>query len=273
MGLRPAHYSYLETSPTSVVKWFEAISENYMYSSGRPREMLHKIRKDYPVALHGVSMSIASAEKPDLKYLKTLKALIDEVEPFIVSDHLCWTGTSTFNIHDLLPFPFTCESLDIVVRNLDIVQNALQRPMVLENVSSYMTFTESSMSEQDFLVSVLERSGAGLLLDINNVYVSAENHGFNASDFIQALPVERVQQIHLAGFTDMGDFLFDTHSKPVHPGVWRLFSEFIQRSPETPFMVEWDEDIPSFLDLEKELQQAISIWQHHQDKGVVCDLI
>ena len=260
VGLRSTHFPYLEKNPSTCVKWFEAVSENYMDSYGRPRLILNKIRQRYPVALHGVSMNLLSACGLNESYLKRLKSLVEEIEPFIVSDHLCWTGTKASNIHDLLPFPYTEESLKIVCQNIDHAQNILGRNLVIENVSTYMTFKQSEFSEWDFLVEVSKRTDAKLLLDINNVYVSSFNHGFDPLIYINSIPTEIISQVHLAGYTDMGDFLFDTHSKPVYPEVWELFKKFIERAPNIPFMMEWDEDVPEFRVVEDEVKKATNIW-------------
>lgn len=260
VGLRSTHFPYLETNPKTKIKWFEAVSENYMDSFGRPRLMLQKIREEHPVALHGVSMNLLAIEEPNDKYLKNLKSLIDEIDPFIVSDHLCWTGIQPSNIHDLLPFPYTKEALNIVSRNIDYAQNKLERNILIENVSTYMTFKQSEFTEWDFLVEVSRRTDAKLLLDLNNIYVSAINHHFDPKVYLEAIPTELVKQVHLAGYTDMGDFLFDTHSKPVYSEVWELFKMFIAKAPNVPFMMEWDEDIPEFSRVEAEVLKGIAIW-------------
>lgn len=260
LGLRSKHFPYLEKTPPKEAKWFEIVSENYMQSWGRPREFLHFIRRDFPVAMHGVGMSLASVEGVDRQYLGQLKSLINEIDPFIVSDHLCWTGLNHNNTHDLLPFPFTSESVDVVVNNIDQVQNYLGREILVENVSSYMTFETSEMSEKDFVNEILVRSGAKILLDLNNVYVNAINHNFDAKEYVDSIPSGCIGQMHLAGYSDMGDYLFDTHSKPVWPEVWKLFSRVIKKYPDVPFMIEWDEDIPSFPCLEDELKKAKELW-------------
>ncbi len=263
VGLRPTHYPYLEPRPRTPVTWFEAISENYMDTKGRPLDMLELIREDYPVALHGVSMSIASAEGLRLRYLKNLKALIDRIEPFIVSDHLCWTGLQQQNLHDLLPIPFTEEALNLIVNHIDQVQQALQRPIFLENVSTYLRIPEEDYTEWSFLKEVANRSGCQILLDVNNLYVNASNHGFDPYEFLAGIPTAIIGQIHLAGYTDMGTHLFDTHSKPVYPEVWDLFSTLIARAPDVPVLLEWDEDIPEFPQLEEEALKAAHIWTTH----------
>lgn len=266
VGLRSAHYQFLEQARSSHINWFEALTENYLDTHGRPRQILETIRSNYPVALHGVSMSLASANGLDERYLKRLRAFIQEIEPFLISDHLCWTGTQDNNLHDLLPFPYNDDSKQVVLANIDFAQNMLGRNLLLENVSSYMKFSDSDRTEFEFISEIAKVSGAKILLDINNVYVSAKNLNLDPKQCIDAIPPELVGQIHLAGFTDAGDFLFDTHSTPVCPEVWELFSYFIQRAPNTPFMIEWDGDVPEFSRLEQEALKAKEIWNHHHAK-------
>jgi uncharacterized protein len=262
VGLRPTHYPFLEDESSQIrVKWFEAISENYMDSEGRPFQMLSKIRRDFPVALHGVSMNLASTDGLNPHYLKRLKLLVDRISPMIVSDHLCWTGINPSNIHDLLPFPLTKESLDVVLKNVDQAQTALQRQILIENPSTYMSFKQSEYSEWDFLLEIVRRSGARLLLDINNIYVSAKNVGIDPWRYLQAIPSDLVGQVHLAGHSNQGEFLFDTHSTHVHSEVWKMFAQFMQQNQEIPFMVEWDEDIPEFKIVEDEVFKGVEIIQ------------
>ena len=263
VGLRPTHYPYIEPRPQTNVTWFEAISENYMDTKGRPLDMLELIRKDYPVALHGVSLSIASTEGLRQNYLHNLRNLVERVNPFIVSDHLCWTGLQQQNLHDLLPIPFTNEALDLIVDHVDQVQTYLGRQILLENVSTYLRLPEPDWTEWDFLKELANRSGCKLLLDLNNLYVNAKNHQFDPSTFLEAIPTPLIGQIHLAGYTNMGTHLFDTHSKPVYPEVWDLFSSLIARAPEVPVLLEWDEDIPEFPQLEEEALKAAHIWTYH----------
>jgi len=263
VGLRPTHYSTLSKNPSRQVSWFEAISENFMDTRGRPLQQLLEFRQTYPIALHGVSLSIGGSEPPNRAYLQKLKDLIQRVEPFIVSDHMCWTGNAHGNIHDLLPLPFTREALKYLIDKVGFVQDFLGRQILLENVSSYLVFKESEMTEWEFLVSLARSSGCKILLDVNNVYVSSKNHGFEAKTFLDAVPSELIGQVHLAGFTDRGDFLFDTHSRPVFDGVWSLFSHLVERLPEVPVLIEWDEDIPEFPVLEQEALKAASIWKEH----------
>jgi uncharacterized protein (UPF0276 family) len=268
VGLRSDHYPHLTQRPRTTVAWFEAISENYMDTGGRPLAVLEAVRADHPVALHGVSLSIGykpargdRAAEDALaalrgRYLARLNELARRIEPFLVSDHLCWTGVPGGNVHDLLPTPFTDEALDWIVSQVDEVQTALGRRLVLENVSSYLTWAASTWREEDFLVEVARRSGCGILLDVNNVYVSARNHGFDARAYLDAIPADLVAQIHLAGHTDMGTHLFDTHSAPVSGDVWDLFAHTIARMPGVPVLIEWDEDVPEFARLEEEAAAA-----------------
>lgn len=255
-GLRSAHFPHLLGRPRTAVDWFEALTENYMDSRGRPREVLEFIRRDHPVALHGVSLSIGGVEGPRPGYLKSLKALIAEVEPFLVTDHLCFTGAHRKNIHDLLPLPYTEEAIKTVVRNVGKVQEFLGRPIGLENVSSYLTYKDSEMTEQAFLVEIAKRAGCKILLDVNNVYVSATNHGFRAEEYLDAIPSSMIGQIHLGGYSDMGKFLFDTHSRAPTDPVWRLYERVVRRVPDVPVLIEWDEDVPAWNVLENEVKKA-----------------
>ena len=271
VGLRSEHYPHLVERPRTTVAWFEAISENYMDTAGRPLAVLEKVRSDHPVALHGVSLSIGS--KPpagdhaaastfgDLRsrYLSRLSALAHRIEPFLISDHLCWTGVPGGNLHDLLPTPFTDEALDWIVSQVDVVQDTLGRRLALENVSSYLTWAQSTWREEDFLVEVARRSGCAILLDVNNVYVSARNHGFDARAYLDAVPADLVAQIHLAGHTDLGTHLFDTHAAPVCDEVWELFAHTIARLPGVPVLIEWDAEIPEFSRLEAEAATAAQV--------------
>lgn len=262
VGLRPVHFPHLLGRPKTAVRWFEAISENFMDSEGRPIAVLERIRADYPVALHGVSLSIGRAEglRPD--YLKRLKALADRIDPFLVSDHLCWTGLKKANLHDLLPLPYTKEVLRLLAARVCRVQDFLGRRLLLENVSSYLTYPESEMTEWDFLAELSRRTGCGILLDINNVYVNAKNHGFDPREYLDAIPVETVGQIHLAGHTDLGTHLFDTHSKPVCSEVWSLFARQARRLPAgIAVLIEWDEEIPPWERLEAEATKAAEVWE------------
>ena len=260
VGLRSVHFPRLLAGPLETpVRWFEATTENYMDSEGRPLEVLKKIRQARPVALHGVSLSIGGFEGPRSGYLKKLKALIGKIDPFLVTDHLCFTGAHASNVHDLLPLPYTEEAVRQVSANVSKVQDYLGRPIALENVSSYLTYNESEMKEEDFLIAIAKRSGSKILLDVNNVYVSSQNHGFSAEAYVDAIPRDLIAQLHLGGYSDMGTFLFDTHSRAPTDPVWELYRRVIRRAPEVPVLIEWDEAIPSWEALESEAVKAIRI--------------
>lgn len=261
LGLRKEHYSFLEKKPKIHARWFEVISENHLNSKGRPWQILEIMRRDFPLAFHGVSLSIASFAPLNFNYLEKLNEMIKSFDPFLVSDHLCFTGLPGANIHNLLPFPFNDQMLDHLIERIDQVQNFLGRKIALENLSAYIDFRESKYKEWEFIAKLLKHSDCNLLLDINNVYVNSQNHKFDPKIYIDAIPKDKVAEIHLAGFSDMGDFLFDTHSKPVYPEVWDLFSYAIKDLKNVPVLVEWDEDIPEYNVLEAEALKAKKIWE------------
>jgi uncharacterized protein (UPF0276 family) len=238
------------------VDWLEILSENYMVGGGKPLAMLDALRSRYPMVMHGVSLSIGSVAGPDPAYLKRLAALVQRVQPLWVSDHLCWTGVHGRQLHDLLPLPYTEEALRTVVRNVGQVQDALGRRILLENVSSYIEYRDSAMSEWEFLRAVCDEADCLLLLDLNNIHVSAVNHGFDALEFLRAVPAERVRQIHLAGHTDHGDHLVDTHDHPVADPVWALYRQAVQRFGDVATMIERDDRIPELSELVAELDIA-----------------
>jgi len=255
LGLRKPHYrEFLEHRVA--VDFVEVISENFMVDGGKPRQILRDVRERYPVALHGVSMSIGSADGLDAAYLARLRALVDEVEPVFVSDHLSWSRIEGFNSHDLLPLPYTCEALDLVCANIERAQDALGREMLIENPSSYIDFAPADMSEWQFLDTVCARTGCGLLLDVNNVFVSATNHGFDALRYLDGLPHARVRQIHLAGHSQGKHLLIDTHDREVPPSVWDLYAYVLPRLGPVATMIERDDDIPPLADLLAELDVA-----------------
>ena len=255
VGLRSQHYNRVLDAPTSI-DWFEVISENFMIKGGRPLQVLDQVRRDYPVVLHGVSLSIGSSDPLDKRYLEALAKLIHRVEPAWVSDHLCWTGVGGHNAHDLLPLPYTEEALLHTVQRVIAVQDFLGRQIALENVSTYLSFAGSTLSEWEFLAELAERADCGILLDVNNIYVSAANHGFDAATYLAGIPRDRVWQIHLAGHTDHGSHLLDTHSRPVCDPVWSLYRRALQRFGSVASLVEWDEDIPAWEVLEAECERA-----------------
>jgi uncharacterized protein (UPF0276 family) len=260
LGLRPQHYAEIMDRPDDVappkVDWFEIISENYMVSGGRPLANLMRVRAEYPVVMHGVSLSIGSIDPFDEDYLNDLKALADRVEPEWVSDHLCWTGVDGINLHDLLPLPYTEEALAHVVNRIGQVQDRLGRRIVLENASTYVTFKGSEMTEWEFLAEMAKRADCNLLLDVNNIYVSGFNHDFDPMDFMRGLPAERIAQIHLAGHEHNETHIIDTHDASVTDAVWDLYGQVIGELGPITTMIERDADIPPFAELEKELGQA-----------------
>jgi len=222
--------------------------------------VLETVRRDFPIALHGVGLSIGSTDELDSDYLGRLKTLVDRVEPALVTDHLCWTGVGGRSLYDLLPLPYTRETLDHVCERVGRVQDFLGRRILLENPSTYIGFDCSEMTEWEFLSALAEQADCGILLDVNNVYVSATNHGFDPCIYIDAVPVERVAQFHLAGFTDMGSYLFDTHSAPVSDEVWELYRRAVKRFGPTSTLLEWDDKIPAFAELCAELDKARSAY-------------
>lgn len=255
LGLRPVHYeALLEGAPA--VDWLEAITENYLVPGGQPLRFLERIRERYELALHGVSLSIGSVDAPDARHLAQVRRLADRIQPAWISDHLCFTGVNGVNTHDLLPLPYTQETLGIVVDHVGQVQDALGRQILLENVSSYLEYTESSMPEWEFLRAVAERADCALLLDVNNVYVSSVNHGFDALTYLRALPRSRIRQIHLAGHSREGDHLIDTHDAPVCEAVWQLYGEAVKLFGAVPAMIERDDAIPALPALVSELDRA-----------------
>ncbi len=255
LGLRKEHYEAVLTERPAV-DWFEILSENYLVDGGKPLHYLDRIRRDYPMAMHGVSLSIGSTDPLDRRYLERLKRLIDRLQPLWVSDHLCWTGAGGVNLHDLLPLPYTGEALSHVVSRLEQVQDFLGRRILLENVSSYMHYPHSEMPEWAFLAEVAEKADCLILLDINNIYVSARNHGFDPVAYLRAIPPERVWQFHLAGHTDDGEWVIDTHDHPVRMEVWDLYREAAGRFGPVATMIERDDRIPPLADLLCELEQA-----------------
>jgi uncharacterized protein (UPF0276 family) len=255
VGLRPPHFPRLWDG-TAAVDWFEAISENFMAAGGRPLAALERARAAAPVVLHGVSLSIGSTDPLDDAYLARLRTLIARVGPAWVSDHLCWTSVGGRHAHDLLPLPFTEEALAHVVRRVVAVQERLGRQVLLENVSSYLTYSHSTLAEWEFLGAVAEAADCGILLDVNNVHVSAVNHGFPAAAFLAGLPADRVAQIHLAGHTDLGDYVLDTHDGPVSAAVWDLYRAAVRRFGRVSTLIEWDDDIPDLDVVRAEAERA-----------------
>lgn len=255
LGLRPTHYeTILNDSPA--IDWFEIVSENFLVPGGRPLHYLDRIRSRYPLVMHGVSLSIGSQDPLNREYLKQLRTLAERIEPKWISDHLCWTGAHGINAHDLLPLPYTEEALQHVVARVGEVQDFLGRRILLENVSSYVTYPESEMNEWDFLREIARRADCLILLDINNIYVSSVNHDFDPLTYLDAIPVDRVWQFHLAGHRNLGDYIIDTHDEPVIDPVWQLYSRAVQRFGKVSAMIERDDNIPPLTELLAELEYA-----------------
>jgi len=255
LGLRVDHYEALLEEPGNV-EWLEIVSENYLIPGGRPLKWLEKFRERFPLVMHGVSMSIGSTDPLDDDYLVQLAALAKRIEPMWVSDHLCWTGVQGVNLHDLMPLPYTEEALTHVVDRVRRVQDILGRRILLENVSSYISFAQSQLTEWQFLAAIAERADCLILLDINNVYVSAHNHGFSALDYLDGIPASRVQQFHLAGHEHGERLLIDTHDAPIVDSVWDLYVEAVHRFGKVSTMIERDDHIPPLTELQAELNHA-----------------
>lgn len=260
LGLRREHYQDF-LSQRVAVDFVEVISENFMVDGGQPRHILRQVRERHPVVLHGVSMSIGSSDGLRPAYLRRLRALADEIEPLYVSDHLSWSRIDGFNSHDLLPLPYTEEALDVVCANIDMAQDALGRSMLFENPSSYLQFP-GALSEWEFIAEMCRRTGCGLLLDVNNVHVSAVNHGSDPFAFLAGIPMERVRQIHLAGHSRKGALLVDTHDAPVPDAVWALYAAARARCGPVATMIERDADIPPLPELLAELDLARGLARH-----------
>jgi uncharacterized protein len=258
LGLRTVHYEEILAGRPGV-DWFELLSENYFVAGGKPLHYLDRIRAEYPVVMHGVALSIGSSDPLDWNYLRSLKTLAERVDPHWISDHLCWTGISGNNTHDLLPLPYTEEALGQVVSRVQTVQDFLGRRILLENVSSYVSYRDSELTEWEFLAEIARRADCLILLDVNNIYVSAYNHGFDAERYLAGIPAERVQQIHLAGHSNCGDYIIDTHDAEVIDPVWALYAKAVARLGPVPTMIERDDHIPPLADLVAELDRARSV--------------
>ena len=258
LGLRVDHYEAI-LSDRPRVDWLEVLTENYLVPGGKPLNYLMRFRERFPVVMHGVSLSIGSTAPLDHEYLRQVKALAARVEPEWISDHLCWTGVAGRNTHDLLPLPYTEEALAHVVARVRTVQEVLERRILLENVSSYVSFRDSPLTEWHFLAEIAARADCLILLDVNNIYVSAVNHEFDPLTYLDAIPAARVQQIHLAGHENHGDYLVDTHYHPVPDPVWQLYAHALRRFGEVSTMIERDDHIPPLQELCAELEQARAV--------------
>jgi uncharacterized protein (UPF0276 family) len=258
IGLRTTHFAqFMAERPP--VDWVEAVTENFMAPGGRPISVLEKVRAEVPVVLHGVSLAIGSADPIPERYLDELAAVVERVQPALVSDHLCWGRHRGQYVHDLLPLPYTEESLAHVASRVGQVQERLGRQLLLENPSAYVSFKDSTMSEWEFLAELTRRSGCGILLDVNNVYVSAHNLGFDPLEYLRGIPSERVGYFHLAGHSDEGKYLLDSHDHAVPPAVWALYREALRRFGRVPSLVEWDDAIPPLAEVVAESRRASEI--------------
>jgi uncharacterized protein (UPF0276 family) len=258
LGLRPDHYeAILNERPK--LDWFEIITENYLVPGGKPLYYLDRIREHYPMVMHGVSLSVGSSDPIDLNYLKQVKELIHRVEPAWISDHICWTGVNGMNMHDLLPLPYTDEVIKHVVNHVSQVQEYLGRRILIENVSSYLTYAQSEMTEWEFLAEIAKQADCYILLDVNNIYVSAYNHEFNPQDYLNGIPKDRVAQIHLAGHSNEGDIIIDTHDAPIIEPVWELYADTLKNFGRVSTMVERDDNIPALAELLLEVDRARQI--------------
>jgi hypothetical protein len=259
VGLRPVHYTEIferAAAGNLAVDWFEVLTENFMVAGGKPLRMLDAVCAERPVVLHGVSLDIGGVDPLHEGYLRDLVRLAERVRPEWLSDHLCWTGVSGRRLHDLLPLPYSDETVRHVAERVKRVQDRLGRRIALENVSSYMSFTADAMPEWEFLCEVADRSDCGILLDVNNVFVSAHNHGFDAREYVDAIPPERVFQIHLAGHSESPPLLIDTHDHSVCAGVWSLYEHTVRRLGPVSTSIEWDDRIPPFSQLLEEVERA-----------------
>jgi len=258
LGLRKEYYETILTDRPKV-DWFEILSENYMVKGGKPLYYLDAIREHYPIVMHGVSMSIGGTDPLDYEYLKALKKLVERSQPHWISDHLCWTGQGGHNLHDLMPLPYSDDAIKHVVNRVKKVQEFLGQQILLENVSSYVTYKHSELTEWEFYSEIVEQADCLMLLDINNIYVSSRNHGFDVMDYVRGVPVDRVRQIHLAGHTDYGDYVIDTHDHPIVDPVWELYAEALKLLGPVSTMIERDDCMPPFKELMAELDQARTI--------------
>lgn len=271
LGLRVEHFDAILDPPDRQpldVDWFEVVSENFMVAGGKPQYYLERFRERYPLALHGVSLSIGGTDPLDMDYLRALKALARRVEPAWISDHLCWTGVDGVNSHDLLPLPYTEAAIAHVCSRIERVQDTLGREILLENLSSYVEFATSEMPEWAFMAEIARRSGCRLLLDVNNIQVSARNQGFDPLDYLAGIPGDRVWQIHLAGHSDYGDYVIDTHDHDVPEAVWRLYEAAIARFGPVSTMIERDDHIPPIAELLEELDMARTCFARVAGEGV-----
>jgi uncharacterized protein (UPF0276 family) len=255
LGLRSSHYMEIfETKPD--VPWFELLSDNYMAEGGLPIQRAERIRQDYPITLHGVGMSLGSADPLNMIYLQQLKNLADRIQPTYVSDHIAWVSVDGQYTHDLLPLPYTQQTQQHLIARIHHVQEFLGRRILIENPSSYLTFHSTDMNEAEFIAGISQATDCDLLLDINNIYVSAINHDFDPYEYLSNIPIDKVKEIHLAGYEEMPGYLFDTHGYQVKPPVWDLYCAALKRFGAVPTLIEWDTDVPDFAILRAEAAKA-----------------
>lgn len=255
VGFRANHFEYIEQNKPDV-PWFEVLIDNYMMDAGSSLYYLEMAAEAYPITFHGVGMSLGSTDNLNKDYLSKLKKLINQFKPVYISDHLCWTSVNGYHSHDLLPMPYTDEAIKVLVAHIKQAQDFLERRILLENASSYLTFKDSAMQEWEFLKIIVEEADCDILLDINNIYVSAVNHKVDAMAYLEHVPMERVKEMHLAGYTDMGTHLLDTHGEEIHTPVWKLYEKALTKFGTIPTLIEWDNDIPEFNVLEAEAAKA-----------------
>ncbi|WP_070962668.1 DUF692 domain-containing protein [Vibrio sonorensis] len=273
IGLRTPHLDYFDQYRPKL-GWLEIHSENYFQPYSHARKIVSSLREDYPISCHGIGLSLGSIEPVNQAHIKQLKTLVDDIEPFLISDHLSWSENGGYYFNDLLPLPYTEEALAVFCRNVMQVQDALKRPLLIENPSSYVKFEHSTISEWDFLVEVQKRTQCRLLLDLNNIYVSSFNHGFSCDEYLAAIPADKVDEIHLAGFTvkqlDKGEIWIDTHSRPVSDEVWALYSNWLAQGGPKHTLIEWDLDIPEPNVLLEEAGKAAQLLINHQTEQKVA---
>jgi len=267
VGLRAQHFQEIVTNSPDI-PWFEILADNYLTAGGPALRYLDEIVQHYPVAMHSVAMSLGSTDELNWDYLHKLKQLMQRIDPVVVSDHLCWVSVQQEYLHELMPLPYNQAAVDHVAARIAKVQDFLGRQILIENLSSYFTYAQSTMTEWEFYVAVAQQADCFMLLDINNIYVSSRNHQFDPETYLNHIPPERVRQCHLAGFTDKGDFLLDTHGDHVHPPVWELYDKAMQRFGPKPTLIEWDNNIPEFPVLLAEAQQAQKIINGIAARGI-----
>lgn len=262
LNLKAAYHTLFETSSHLDISWIEANTEDYLELTGRKVETLQTVRRDYPLALHGSSLNIGCPDGVNIRYLQKLRELVDRVEPLFVSDHLCWTGYAEVNLHSLLPMPYTEDSVQILVNNIDFVQNVLERPLLLENVSTYISYTDDTMHEWDFIKEVSVRSGCLLLLDLNTVYSNAHHHSYNPRYYLNHIPMERVAQIHASGPNEYGEILYSTKETQVPPQIWELLKIIAPEVKHLPLLIERHEDNPELQSLQRDIAMAKHILEN-----------